>query len=67
MQDVADPEVEISELRRVELWRFDELCRAGYDSESADVLSIRLDINLHDAIGLIQDGCSPMTAIRILL
>lgn len=67
MRDVADPEVAISELRRVELWRFNELCRAGYDSEGADVLSIRLDINLHDAIGLLENGCAPRTALKILL
>jgi hypothetical protein len=55
------------ELRRIEGWRADELERAGFDSESAALLSVRHDIDLHLAVGLARSGCSPDLALRILL
>ncbi len=63
------PAVEIveSELERVERWRAQALERAGYDQESAQELSSRLDIDLHDAIQLLERGCPAELAVQILL
>ncbi len=51
---------------RVERWRIEALVRAGYDLESASELATRTDVDLHHAIGLIERGCPPDTALRIL-
>lgn len=63
------PAVEIveSELERVERWRAEALERAGYDAEGARQLAARLDIDLHDAIGLLERGCPAELAVQILL
>ena len=58
---------EITELRRIETWRAEELERAGFDAESAALLSVRHDIDLHQAVALARAGCSPDLALRILL
>jgi hypothetical protein len=41
--------------------------RAGYDRRSAAVLACRKDVDLHQAIGLLKNGCTPELALRILL
>jgi hypothetical protein len=56
-----------TETERVERWRVEALERAGYDSESARVLAKIHDVDLHRAIGLIEQGCPPETALRILI
>ena len=56
-----------SELERVIYWRFEQLCLAGYTSYDALRLAGLVEIDLHRAIELIQKGCSPSTAARILL
>jgi hypothetical protein len=48
-------------------WRFDELVRAGYDVGSALLLASHVEIDLHHASALVQRGCPPETALRILL
>jgi hypothetical protein len=48
-------------------WRLEVLIQAGYQPWDALVLSRRRDIDLHAAIGLLERGCSPVTAMRILL
>jgi hypothetical protein len=58
---------EISELRLIEAWRAEELERAGFDAESATLLSVRHDIDLHKAVDLARAGCTPDLALRILL
>lgn len=55
------------EAERVVAWRQEELERVGYDVAGARDLSRRSDVDLHLAIALVRDGCSPETAIRILL
>lgn len=55
------------EERHVLGWRYEELVRAGYPEREAMVLSDRVDIDLHRAVELLRCGCSPNTAIRILL
>jgi hypothetical protein len=51
----------------VRRWRLQRLVRAGYDPGDALVLSGQPEIDLHVAIDLVKRGCSPRTAVRILL
>jgi hypothetical protein len=48
-------------------WRFDQLRLAGYDRRDADVLSERADVDLHQAVELLQRGCPCELAVSILL
>jgi hypothetical protein len=56
-----------TELELVERWRHDALARAGYDRESAAVLAASHDVDLHQAVDLLQRGCSIELALQILL
>ena len=60
---LADP----TEVERIERWRAEELERAGYEPRSAGRLAVRHDIDLHTAVDLLERGCSPDLALRILL
>ena len=55
-----------SEHERVERWRADMLECAGYSAEQAAELAGRTDVDLHQAIGLVEKGCSPEVALAIL-
>jgi hypothetical protein len=55
-----------TETERVERWRTSELMRVGFPGDDAVALAARLDIDLHEAIELVQRGCPPELAIRIL-
>lgn len=56
-----------TEGERIERWRIGELERAGYSPDAATQLGARPDVDLHLAIELIERGCPPGTALRILL
>jgi hypothetical protein len=56
-----------SELERVERWRTAELERAGYPADAAARLAARHDVDLHRAIELVESGCPPELALKILL
>ena len=56
-----------TESDKVERWRAEALERAGYDPTTAAVLAIRTDVDLHRATYLIERGCSPELALRILI
>lgn len=56
-----------SESEIVEQWRLEALGRAGYDSEAAAVLAVTHEIDLHRAVQLLEHGCPPDLALRILL
>ena len=56
-----------SEIDRIEQWRHEELERAGYDPQSALVLAASHDIDLHDAVNLLNKGCTVDLALQILL
>ena len=56
-----------TEIDRVENWRHDALERAGYDRESAVVLAASRDVDLHQAVELLERGCSIDLALQILL
>jgi hypothetical protein len=55
-----------SEQELVERWRAQELQRAGYAPDAAAELAGRNDVDLHRAVELLQKGCPPETALRIL-
>jgi hypothetical protein len=55
-----------TELERVERWRTAELMRVGFPGDDAVALAARTDIDLHEAIELVQRGCPPDIAVRIL-
>jgi hypothetical protein len=57
----------VSELDAIVRWRVEQLLDAGYDGETALVLGLDPAIDLHDAVALVLAGCSPETALRILL
>ena len=59
-------EIVETELERVERWRTSELIRVGFAGDDAVALAARTDVDLHDAIELVQHGCPPELAIRIL-
>jgi len=54
-------------MERVELWRAEELVRAGFDPSDAIALAARHDIDLHLAVELVRRGCPYETAIDILI
>lgn len=56
-----------SEIDRVEQWRHEALERAGYSPEAALVLAASHDVDLHEAVELLERGCSVELALQILL
>ena len=58
---------ESAELQRIERWRAEELERAGYAPDAAAELAARHDVDLHHAVELVERGCPPELALRILL
>jgi hypothetical protein len=56
-----------TEIERIERWRAEALERAGYDSNIAQQLAARLDIDLHRAMDLLAQGCPQEVALKILL
>jgi hypothetical protein len=47
-------------------WRFSQLERAGFSRQLAAELALS-HVDLHDAAELVQQGCEPALAARILL
>ncbi len=56
-----------TESERVERWRMEELLRVGFDVESATLIAAEPGVDLHAAVGMIERGCPPELAVRILL
>jgi hypothetical protein len=48
-------------------WRAETLRRAGFAAPAAVDLAISKHVDLHAAVGLVERGCPPETALRILL
>jgi hypothetical protein len=59
--------LEQTEIERIERWRAEELERAGYEPRAAGRLAVRHDVDLHFAVELLNRGCAPALALRILL
>ena len=47
-------------------WRLEQLLRAGYHRHDARQLARRFDVDLHQAIDLLDKGCPPAVAVSIL-
>ena len=60
-------DLRVDEAAEVLAWRFDALCRSGYDLDAAAVLAANVEVDLHDAVELVARGCSPELALQILL
>jgi len=60
------PRLELGEAERVLLWRITRLVEAGYCDECAIEIGCS-EIDLHTAVRLLERGCPPETALRILL
>jgi hypothetical protein len=58
---------ETTEIERIELWRREELERGGYPPDAARAIAERHDVDLRAAVALLERGCPPETALRILL
>ncbi len=56
-----------TESERIERWRVEELERAGFPPGDAVELASRSYVDLHLAVELLERGCPPETATRILL
>jgi len=56
----------LDEPQMVLAWRAEALARAGYPAEEAFLLAERDDVDLHQAIYLLESGCPVGTAVRIL-
>jgi hypothetical protein len=63
----AVDEIIESELERVERWRAEELLKAGFEPDAAAELACRFDVDLRAAIELLDRGCPPELAFRILV
>jgi hypothetical protein len=63
----AELKTQDTEREKIERWRAGELQRAGYDASDAALLAGRADVDLHHAIDLLRNGCSPELALQILL
>jgi len=55
------------ETELVATWRAEQLELAGYGAQAAAELAYRHDVDLHVAVGLLGQGCSPELALEILL
>lgn len=53
-------------LSSVEAWRFEQLLRAGWQAEHAEVIAIS-SVDLHKACAMVaEQGCSSQLAFQIL-
>ncbi len=66
MADVQTVESPSDERAKVEGWRLHVLVEAGYPSELAQQLAAS-EVDLHSATALVETGCPPEVAARILL
>ena len=59
--------VHVSERDRIEQWRHEALERAGYDPVAAIVLAASHDVDLPDAVRVLERGCWVDLAHQIIL
>lgn len=68
VSNAADIElISVEESDRVTAWRACELLKAGYEPTIAVELAEHPEIDLHGALELVERGCPPDLAARILL
>jgi hypothetical protein len=59
--------VEDQELQQIRRWRLEILSEAGYAPGVAAELADRLDVDLHQAVRLLERGCPVDLAAQILI
>ena len=57
---------DLTDEERVLFWRAEAFERAGYDEDAVLRLALAKTVDLH-TVRLLERGCSPSTALRILL
>ena len=57
----------VDETGLIEAWRAEALERAGYPLAAAMEIAGRHDIDLHQAVDLLEAGCPVELALRIVL
>jgi hypothetical protein len=60
-------DLQTDEAAEVLAWRFDALCRTGFDLDAAAVLAANVEVDLPKAIELVRRGCPTELATQILL
>ncbi len=60
-------EAQQTELERIDAWRAQALERAGYPAAAAAQLAARHEVDIREATALLERGCPPELAVRILL
>jgi hypothetical protein len=55
-----------TEIGDILCWRFGQLVRFGLDLADALELATHVEVDLHAALSLLERGCPPRTALRIL-
>jgi hypothetical protein len=63
----AELDYSTDETELIHAWRVEALERAGYLPSEATELAMRVDIDLHGAVDLVERGCPSELALRILL
>jgi hypothetical protein len=63
----APPEPDSEEMRRTRVWRLDQFTALGFGSDQAALMADDSLVDLAEARKLIDLGCPPETASRILL
>ena len=63
---MAPVEHRADEEERIYAWRLEVLLDAGYDPLDAEAVARDFDADLHLATALVEGGCPPETARRIL-
>lgn len=63
----TDTEQPLTDHDRLEAWRLEQLLQAGYAPFRADLIAARDDIDLHQAVELVKNGCPQRLALKILL
>ena len=66
MEELGTIELERDERGKVESWRLHVLIEAGYPLPLAERLA-RSEVDLHDAVAILERGCRAETAAEILL
>jgi hypothetical protein len=59
--------VDDTEDERVIRWRLEQLSSVGYSWACAMIIAANRDVDLHQAVRLVRQGCPVDTAVRILL
>jgi hypothetical protein len=66
MEEMQTLEPEQNERTKVQSWRLHVLIEAGYPIELAERVA-ESEADLHDAVELVEQGCTPEIAAQILL